>query len=143
LAERPELFTPKPRFSMDWYYPVLTGVLTGTAAQDRIDERWDEFVVPGFGARCVTVNPWVTGGETLELALALTRLGRVAEAEKLFSDIGHLRDPDGSWWTGFVYNDQVRWPVEQSTWTAGTALLLWDALTGSSPAAGFLGSLAP
>ncbi len=139
LAHRPELFTPKPRFSMDWYYPVMTGVLEGDAADARLDERWDEFVVPGFGARCVTVNPWVTGGETLELVLALVRTGRTAEAASLYADIAHLRDADGSWWTGLVYEDAKRWPVEQSTWTAGTALLAHDALTGATPAAGFMG----
>lgn len=131
LVERPELFTPKPRFSMDWYYPVLTGVLTGADADARLDERWDEFVVPGLGARCVTVNTWVTGGETLELVLALCRIGRDAEAAKLYADVQHLRDPDGSWWTGLVYSDDTRWPVEQSTWTAGTALLARDALDGT------------
>jgi hypothetical protein len=26
--------------------------------------RWDEFVVPGFGIRCVADRPWVTGAET-------------------------------------------------------------------------------
>ncbi len=139
VAHRPELFTPKPRFSMDWYYPVLTGVLDGEAAEARLDERWDEFVVPGFGARCVTVNPWVTGGETLELVLALVRLGRLDTAASVYADIQHLRDPDGSWWTGLVYSDEKRWPVEQSTWTAGTALLAHDALTGTSASAGFLG----
>ncbi|MFS0883773.1 prenyltransferase [Aeromicrobium sp. 179-A 4D2 NHS] len=139
LAHRPELFTPKPRFSMDWYYPVMTGVLEDEAAQARLDERWDEFVVPGFGARCVTVNPWVTGGETLELVLALVRVGRTREAEALYADIQHLRDADGSWWTGLVYSDEKRWPIEQSTWTAGTALLAHDALTGATAAAGFMG----
>ncbi|MET1133934.1 MAG: prenyltransferase [Aeromicrobium sp.] len=139
LTHRPELFTPKPRFSMDWYYPVMTGVLEGAAAAARLDERWDEFVVPEFGTRCVTVNPWVTGGETLELVLALVRAGRLEAAESLYGDIQHLRDPDGAWWTGLVYNDGKRWPVEQSTWTAGTALLAHDALTGATPAAGFMG----
>lgn len=139
LAHRPELFTPKPRFSMDWYYPVLTGVLDGQDARDRLDERWDEFVVPGHGTRCVTVNPWVTGGETLELVLALVRAGRREAAQAVYADIQHLRDPDGSWWTGLVYSDGKRWPVEQSTWTAGTALLAHDALTGATAAAGFMG----
>lgn len=139
LAHHPELFTPKPRFSMDWYYPVMTGVLDDEQAAARLDERWGEFVVPGFGARCVTVNPWVTGGETLELVLALVRSDRREAAEALYADIAHLRDEDGSWWTGLVYTDEKRWPVEQSTWTAGTALLAHDALTGATPAAGFMG----
>ncbi len=139
LTDRPELFTPKPRFSMDWYYPVLAGVLDGEAARLRLEERWDEFVLAGQGVRCVTVNPWVTGGESLELVLALVRSGQRETAEKIFADISHLRDSDGSWWTGLVVSDQVRWPVELSTWTAGTAILAADALAGLTPAAGFLG----
>ncbi len=139
LATRPELFTPKPRFSMDWYYPVLAGVLDAAAATDRLDERWDEFVMTGDGVRCVTVNPWVTGGESLELVLALVRAGRREDAARIYADISHLRGADGSWWTGLVVSDRVRWPVELSTWTAGTAILAADALGELTPAAGFLG----
>lgn len=123
LTDRPGAFTAKPRFSMDWYYPVLCGVLTGEAAAARLDERWDEFVVPGIGVRCVTVNPWVTGAESCELVLALTRVGRVDPAREVFTSVQHLCDEDGSWWTGLVFADGKRWPVEQSTWTAGTAIL--------------------
>ncbi len=39
--------------SMDWYYPVLGGALRGRAGQELIARRWDEFVVPGKGVRCV------------------------------------------------------------------------------------------
>ena len=42
---------------MEWYYPVLGGALRGEAAQARIDERWDDFVVPGLGIRCVDHRP--------------------------------------------------------------------------------------
>lgn len=130
-----EVFTPKPQFSMDWYYPVLCHVVPDDVAQARIDAGWDTFVVPDLGARCVTPNPWVTGAETCELVLALESIGRRDEALQLFADMQHLRDPDGSYWTGYVYDDEVRWPVEQSTWTAATVLLAWDALTRSTPAA--------
>lgn len=135
IAEKPELFTPKPRHSMDWYYPMLCGVLVDDLAEERLAERWDEFVVPGLGARCVVVNPWVTGGETCELVLALEAMGRRDEAAALFADIRHLREPNGSWWTGLVYDQQVRWPEELSTWTVGTAILAWDALTRSTAGA--------
>jgi hypothetical protein len=128
LREQPALFAAKPRFSMDWYYPVMCEVLSGDEAAARIDERWDEFVVSGVGARCVTANPWVTGAETCELVLALIRLGRLDIARALFADVQHLRDDDGSWWTGYVYADEKRWPVEQSTWTAATAILAELAL---------------
>ncbi|WP_140400247.1 prenyltransferase [Aeromicrobium sp. PE09-221] len=127
-------FTPKPRHSMDWYYPVLGGSLMGEAAHERIDERWDEFVVPGLGARCVTVNPWVTGGESCELVLALEAMGRRDDALRVFSEMQHLRDDDGSYWTGLVYSDGVRWPVERTTWTSGTVILAADALSAVTPA---------
>jgi len=35
------------------------------------DDQWHTFVVPGLGIRCVSDEPWVTGAETAELALAL------------------------------------------------------------------------
>lgn len=135
VAERPDLFTPKPKHSMDWYYPMLCGVLTGQRAEQRLAARWDEFVVPDLGTRCVVPNPWVTGGETCELVLALEAMGHVERAEALLSDIDHLREDDGSWWTGLVFDEDLRWPEELSTWTAGTAILAWDALTRTTPAA--------
>lgn len=135
ICDKPELFAPKPRFSMDWYYPILCGVLNSDAADERLAERWNEFVVPGYGVRCVTVNTWVTGGETCEFVLALESLGRREHALAVFADIQHLRDPDGVWWTGLEYEMDERWPFETSTWTAGTAILAWDALTRATPAA--------
>jgi hypothetical protein len=42
----------------------------------------------------------------------------------------HLRDEDGSYWTGYVYPDDARWPVERTTWTAGAVLLATAALAG-------------
>ncbi len=33
ITDHPEAFAPKHRWAMDWYYPVLSGVLTGEAAR--------------------------------------------------------------------------------------------------------------
>ena len=60
---------------MDWYYPVLGGAVRGEEADALLAARWDDFVVPGLGVRCVSTNPWVTGAETCELVLALEALG--------------------------------------------------------------------
>ena len=76
LRTRPESFADRSRFSMDWYYPVLAGAVTGIDAEERLAADWDRFVVPGLGARCVADRPWVTGAETCELALALAAAGR-------------------------------------------------------------------
>ena len=129
LRHRPELFTPKPEFSMDWYYPVLGGVMVGEQAGRRIDARWDDFVVEGLGIRCVDHRPWVTGAETCELVLALEAIGRHEQALEQFANMQHLRDTDGSYWTGLVFADGKRWPVELSTWTAAAMLLAADALS--------------
>ena len=57
----------KKRYSMDWYYPVMCGVVKGNEAEDRIRGRWDEFIVSGMGCKCVQEEPWVTVAESSEL----------------------------------------------------------------------------
>ncbi|MGH4027957.1 prenyltransferase [Actinomycetota bacterium Odt1-20B] len=131
VCHHPERFLDKDRYSMDWYYPVLGGALTGTAAKSRMEEGWDRFVVPGLGVRCVVPNPWVTGGESAELALALWILGESDRALEILQSIQHLRDADsGLYWTGYVYEDKAIWPEELTTWTAGSLLLAVAALGG-------------
>lgn len=136
VADHPESFCRKPTHAMDWYYPVLTGAVTGARAAAHLDARWPEFVEPGLGVRCVSDHPWVTGGESAELALALDAAGRPARAAAVLRDLQHLRDEDGSYWTGLVHADGKRWPVERTTWTASTVLLAADALAGATAAGG-------
>ncbi|MCF6745565.1 prenyltransferase [Blastococcus sp. KM273128] len=136
LRGRPGAFADRSRYSMDWYYPVLGGAVTGEAARDRLAAGWDAFVVPGLGIRCVADRPWVTGAETCELALALVVAGQRDAALEQVAAMQHLRDHDGAYWTGFVYPDDARWPVERTTWTAAAVLLAADALCGASPASG-------
>ena len=143
VAHHPELFLDKSRFSMDWYYPVLAGAVRGADAAERLAERWDEFVVPRVGARCVADRPWVTGAETAELVLTLAAIGRFESARQLLADVQHLRDPDGSYWTGLVFDEGVRWPVERSSWTAAALLLAADALAGGPTLALFRGDDLP
>jgi hypothetical protein len=49
LRRHPERFDrtweSKARYSMDWFYPVLAGVISGPAARERLAARWGEFVV--------------------------------------------------------------------------------------------------
>ncbi|MDQ3151513.1 MAG: prenyltransferase [Actinomycetota bacterium] len=136
LLHHPEAFAPKRRYSMDWYYPVLGGALRGDAARRRLAARWSDFVVPELGVRCVDDSPWVTGAETCELVLALEAVGEADTATELFAAVQHLRDPDGSYWTGLVYTDGKRWPVERSSWTAAAAVLAADALSRTTPGSG-------
>jgi hypothetical protein len=136
LRHHPDAFADHGRFSMDWYYPVLGGALRGEPGRSRLKNRWDAFVVPGWGARCVADRPWVTGAETCELVLALHALEEYDAALELFASMQHLRDADGSYWTGHVFTDGVRWPQERSTWTAAAVILAADALACATPAGG-------
>ncbi len=132
VAWHPGAFADKGRFSMDWYYPVLGGVLRGPAAADRLAAGWDTFVVPGLGVRCVDDQPWVTGAETCELVLALHAAGQTAAATELFADVQHLRGADGSYWTGWQFASQQHYPAERSAWTAAAVILAADALSGTT-----------
>jgi len=144
IGSHPDAFTDKPLHSMDWYYPILGGAVRGPAAHNRICGRWDEFVVDGLGIRCVNDRPWVTGAETCELVLALEAIGDRERALRQFAAMQHLREGDGSYWTGLVYADGKRWPVERTTWTGAAVVLAADALSGSTAAAGiFRGSELP
>jgi hypothetical protein len=136
LRHHPEAFAPKHRYSMDWYYPVLGGALRGNAAEQRLRLRWDDFVVDGLGIRCVDDRPWVTGAETCELVLALDAVGERDQAVALFASMQHLREPDGSYWTGLVFTDGKWWPEERPTWTAAAVVLAADALSRTTPGNG-------
>lgn len=136
LDAHPELFADRSRYSMDWYYPLLGGAMPAAEACSRIDQRWTEFVVPGRGIRCVDDNPWVTGAETCELVLALDALGRWDAARMQLAAMQHLRDRDGSYWTGLVLTDNKRWPIERTTWTGATVLLATDALSRTTGGSG-------
>ena len=135
IVEHPEAFLDKSRFSMDWYYPVLGGAVRG-AAGARAARRagWDAFVVPGLGIRCVDDEPWVTGAETAELRHR-ARCGRDDATARLRCSptMQHLRTPDGSYWTGWQFANEVNWPAEQSTWTAAAVVLAADALSRTTP----------
>jgi hypothetical protein len=142
VACHPEAFADKSRFSMDWYYPVLGGPLRGAAAHERLKAGWDTFVVPGLGIRCVSDEPWVTGAETCELALALDALGDRAGALDLFEQIQHLRGPDGGYWTGWQFANQKHFPNEQSSWTSAAIVLAADALCGATGGSGIFADAA-
>jgi hypothetical protein len=133
IVTHPEAFLDKSRFSMDWYYPVLGGAIRGDAAREQLLSRWEDFVVPGLGIRCVDDEPWVTGAESAELVIALDAVGMTDRAAVLFDDIQHLRTPDGSYWTGWQFANGVNWPAEHSTWTAAAVILAADALSRFTP----------
>lgn len=124
----------KSRFSMDWFYPVLTGALTGADAKKRIDRYWNKFVVEGLGVRCVSDNPWITMAETSELVIALAAMGETELAETLLTCILGKRYDDGSYYCGYTFPDMVIWPGERFTWTNAAVMMAADALYHITPA---------
>jgi hypothetical protein len=133
----PDAFAPKHRWAMDWYYPVLAGVLRGGEGRARLAARHDTFVVEDMGVRCVSDRPWITAAETCECLMAYLTVGARDLAHTLFEWAQLLRVDDGRYWTGIVYPDMVHFPGgEMSTYTAASIVLAADALAGTSPAAG-------
>ena len=122
---------------MDWYYPVLGGVLEPGPAEERLEGRRATFLVEGRGIRCVSDRPWITAAETCECLMAELSLGHRDLALDLFGWAQQLRDDDGHYWTGIVFPDEVHFPGdERSTYTAAAVILAADALRRTSPAAG-------
>jgi hypothetical protein len=145
LRHKPERFDrtweSKSRYSMDWFYPVLTGVLSQAESRARLAARWDEFVEDKLGCRCEKQEPWVTIAESCELVMALLGAGDHARAVEVYSWLHQWRTSDGSYWTGYQMVEDLLWPDEKPTWTAGAILLAADALTEHTAAHGLFTSV--
>ena len=139
IANHPECFDrtwdSKSRFAMDWFYPVLTNVIIGNQARRHLANRWNEFVVQDLGCVCVNDEPWVTVAESCELVMALLSTRQYQKAVQLFSWLHQFRDEEGAYWTGYVHPDDLLWPEEKPTWTAGAVLMAADALSNRTRAA--------
>lgn len=142
LANKPHRFdrtwAPKTRYSMDWYYPVLSGALSHKQEAARLSARWNDFVIDGFGCRCVEDAPWVTVAETAELIMALVAHGDQAKAEDMLGWLAQFRDETGAYWMGMQVEQKVFWPVERPAWTAGAVILAHDAVLHLTPASAVL-----
>jgi hypothetical protein len=150
IAHRPEVFMDKSRWAMDWYYPILGGVLRGDVARRRIDAGWSTFVVEGLGVRCVSDRPWITAAETCELVMALDAIGDTDRARELFDWVQFLRHDDGSYWCGMNFEGEAFdrpgqfFTADQPTWNSAAVVLAAHALDGVGPTAGlFRGETLP
>jgi hypothetical protein len=144
IAHRPAVFLDKGRWAMDWYYPVLGGILRGYPAHARIASLWPTFAVEGRGVRCVSDRPWITAAETCELVMALDALGVDDQARRLFAWAQFLRADGGGYWTGANFDDDMfhgvgdgeLYPAEQPSWNSAAVVLAANALAGTGPTAG-------
>jgi hypothetical protein len=137
VAHVRDAFEPKDRWAMDWYYPVLAGVVTGAAATARLAERTSTFVMEGLGVRCVADRPWITAAETCETAMAQLVAGNEAAALELFTWAQAHRLDDGAYLTGIVYPEGTSFPdAERTSYTAAAVVLAADALSRTTDASG-------
>jgi hypothetical protein len=125
-------WTPKGEFAMEWYYPVLSGVLPRLEARARLAASWRRFVVKGWGCRCVSDEPWVTAAETAELAIALAASGEPRLARRILGTLARLRTPDGDVWMGWQIAENTPWPEERPSWTPGAVLVADDVARAAS-----------
>ena len=136
IRDDPDAFAPKHRWAMDWYYPVLCGIVTGDAGRARLEHRREAFTLDEWGVRCVSDRPWITAAETCECAIAHLAVGERGHRPQLFSWAQRLRTEGDRYWTGIVLPDEVNFPGgEQSTYTAAAVILAADALGGKSATA--------
>lgn len=135
LQTTPDAFAPKERWAMDWYYPVLTGVLRGESGINHLEGKSEIFEIESKGIRCVSDRPWVTTAETCECAMAYQGVGDTAHAISLFEQIQDYRNEDGRYLTGMVYPDYVSFPEdEHSTYSAAAVIITADSLIGLTDA---------
>jgi len=135
LQTTPDAFAPKERWAMDWYYPVLTGVLRGESGINHLKGKSEIFEIESKGIRCVSDRPWVTTAETCECAMAYQGVGNTAHAISLFEQIQDYRNEDGRYLTGMVYPDYVSFPEdEHSTYSAAAVIITADSLIGLTDA---------
>lgn len=133
IVEEHSAFLPKDRWSMDWYYPVLAGAVTGAAARARLAAGYDRFVMDGLGVRCVADKDWVTAAETAECAMAHLAAGAIGTARSLLRWARHLRHDDGSFFTGMVHPQRHHFPGgERSTYSAAAIVLATAALSAAA-----------
>ena len=124
----------KFRYSMYWFYPILSGALKQNDASKRINKYWSKYMVDGQGVRCVSDSPWITIAETCELVLALYAMGDIKRAETIFNWIIERKFEDGTYWCGYTFPDMVIWPEEKLTWTNAVVMMAADALYKLTPA---------
>jgi hypothetical protein len=137
ISQKPHLFDKsKSVFAMDWYYPVLSGAVTDSDATKRIENSWEEFVMEGWGVRCVSDNAWLTMAETSELVVTLAAMGDLLTAETVFEWMQDKKYDDGAFWTGVTFPERIVYTDEKTTWTGAAILLAADILFDLSSASG-------
>ena len=136
--EKPEgifdLKIDRSRFSMDWYYPILSGAKQENNFENLINKIEDIFWIKGFGIKCVADEPWVTVAETSECSIAFKKLGQDQIAAELLLNAAAIVGENNVPFMGWQLEEQIYWPEEQPSWTSGALILAADANNKLTPA---------
>ena len=138
IVHEPEAFQPKHRWAMDWYYPVLTGVIGGDAGRERLGGPVRR--VRDGRPRACGASTTARGSPPPRRASAPSPTSPSASADigprAVLVGAGSCGPTTGRYWTGIVFPEEVHFPGgEQSTYTAASVVLAADAIAGSSPPA--------
>jgi len=135
IRKQPELFDKlgenKRRYAMNWYYPILAGIVKGKEAKERIKSGWPDFIIDNWGCR-VAVDEDVTAvAETSELIIALALIGEYRKANMLLDWTLRLRDNKRGFCRGIKFPDQEPCPpdTERATWTSAALIMAIAALS--------------
>jgi hypothetical protein len=135
MNEHPELFDKmgenKRRYAMNWFYPVLTGVLDSKEAKEHIDREWSDFVIENWGCRVVVDEDTTAVAETSELIIALALIGERRRARMLLDWTLNLQDDKPGFCRGIKLPESVACPPdeERATWTSAALILAVAALS--------------
>lgn len=131
IREHSELFNKfgenRQDYAINWYYPVLAGVIRGKEAKEHIFKHWEDFVIDNWGCKCVAHAPWVTVAETCELISTLSRISELGKARLLLDWILRLQDKNGGFSAGIKLPEQIIWPQEKTTWTSAAVVMAVSA----------------
>ena len=129
-----DLLQDRKRFSMDWYYPILSGCLNDKERDYYIDKVFNDFYVKDIGVKCVIEEPWITVAETCEFIIALMISDRGEDAKKLLLDVLNICDKNYIPYMGWQYEENIFWPKERPSWTSAAAILAADTILDFSKA---------
>ena len=129
-----DLQKDRSNFSMDSYYPVISGCLNKNEIEGAIQQTLNNFYEDGLGIKCVREEPWITVAETNEFVIALVIGNKKDLAKKILLESTLISDKNNIPYMGWQYKEKIFWPNEKPTWTAAAMLLAADAVFGYTSA---------
>ena len=129
-----DLVKNRKRFSMDSYYPILSGCLNENEIKSYIDKIFSNFYVDKIGIKCVIEEPWVTVAETSEFIISLMISGDLDKSKELLIDVLSICDENKIPFMGWQYEENIFWPNEKPSWTAAALIIAADSVMNFSNA---------